>query len=133
MEETLAAKDKRIAELEADLSAAPAKLDIKMLAQTQSNELSKAIKEHIKFDDMKYFKLSKSYHKELRYYGANLYIACLDNMNKLMIEKGIKATLPFLLEVKKSFIPSESTNLKVPEPSTKVEHTSKREVQKVES
>lgn len=72
-----------------------------MLAQAK--ECTKVQKEEIQPNMVIDFKSSNNCNNKLRDYKAYSYIICIDNMIKLLIEKGVEATIPILIKVKKSF------------------------------
>lgn len=67
---------------------------------------------------MEHFKTSKDHEDKLLEHIVTAYVSCIDDMIKLMTEKGIKTIVPVLTEVKNSYgplvSPSQTIQLKLP-------------------
>lgn len=102
LKQALSTKKAKNKEPQGELSFSRAKLDVEKCARIQAEELSNAQKLHIKFVVVEHFKASANYHTELSKYTAAAYVKCISDMIKLMIERGIKATISVLTAVKSS-------------------------------
>lgn len=106
MKQDLSSRRDRIRELEV-------KAEAKRHAEQQVEELFNALRLQTEAKAVEHYKECPEHHSELEEYGVGSFLTYFDGVTRVMIKKGLDATLPILAELRNSLVPSEPIHQEV--------------------